>query len=114
MIATWSPRAARWRSTQLWQTLSSPSSYHLMPTSPSNDTFLIRVGGFDQSSRSAISPQNASGSSVERRYISRYLAASQLAPRDHSSRTGIVSAITPSLNPRGEALRLRAVVGSWE
>jgi hypothetical protein len=32
MIAVWSPRVARWRSTQLAETFSVPSSNHLIDT----------------------------------------------------------------------------------
>ena len=54
---------------QLTATFSSPSSNHLMLTSPVNDVFLILVGFFIQSRRTACSAQKASGSSTERRYM---------------------------------------------
>src|SRR5918993_35207 len=95
MMAVWSARVARWRSTQLWQTLSSPSSYQRMLTSPSNEVFLIRVGFLNQSSRSAISAQKPCGSCTERSYMARYLAPSQWLLFAQLASTGSTSDISP-------------------
>ncbi len=64
MIAVLSPLAARWRSTQDTLAFRTPSSNHLIDTSPSNEVFLILVGGVIQATRFAASAQNASGSDL--------------------------------------------------
>src|SRR6185437_124119 len=75
MIAVWSPRFSRCRSRQLYETLSSPSSNHLIEIlGYSKLVFLILVGNLNQSRRFACSAQNPSGSEIERAYISSYCA----------------------------------------
>src|SRR5262249_47546331 len=89
MIATWSPRLARWRSRQLAETLSSPSSNHLIETLAGVKlVFFTRVKGFVQSMRCACSRQKASGSTTDRLYISRYLAWAASAFLAKSAGTG--------------------------
>ena len=80
MIAVWWPRLARWRSTQLKQALSVPSSNHLIETLPgAKEVFLTLENGLIQSRRLACSAQNPFGSLIERAYISWYLASSMKA-----------------------------------
>src|SRR6266487_2470809 len=88
MIATWSARLARWRSMQLYETLVSPSSNHLIETLPGPKfVFLILVGVLNQCSRLASCAQNPFGSLIERAYMSRYFAASTCARVAHSAGT---------------------------
>ena len=55
---------------QLWATLVTPSSNHLIETRcGSNEVFLTLVNGLIQSMRLACSPQKPSGSFTERSYI---------------------------------------------
>src|SRR6185437_4566143 len=57
MIAVCLPRLARCRSMQLWATLSTPSSNHLIEMLPgANETFSILVGAFIQSRRASPNP----------------------------------------------------------
>src|SRR5579862_6771281 len=83
-------RLGRWRSTQLAQTFSVPSSNHLMNRlSGSHETFLTFVKGLIQSIRLASSRQKPSGSFSARLYISLYLRASMKARDCHSGGTEI-------------------------
>src|ERR1700694_6141043 len=77
MIAVWSPRLCRCRSTQFHATLRMPSSNHLIEILPgAKETFSTLVKGFIQPMRLACSAQKALGSDTERAYISRYLPSS--------------------------------------
>src|ERR1700710_1701326 len=88
MIAVWSPRVSRCRSMQLWATLRTPSSNHLIDILPgANEAFSTLVKGLTQSTRLACSAQNPSESLSERAYISRYLASSTQARLVHSAGT---------------------------
>src|SRR6478609_6001789 len=88
MIAVWLPRLARWRSMQLWATLRTPSSNHLMEMLPgAQETFSILVGACIQSMRLACSAQKPLGSEIERAYMSLYLAWSTQARFAHSAGT---------------------------
>ena len=67
--AVLSARFASWRSRQLTETLSSPSSYQRMrKSSGSKETFLMRVGERIQSMRFAIRAQKPSGSRIDSSY----------------------------------------------
>lgn len=73
---------------QLWATLRTPSSNHLIEMLPgAKETFSILVGAFIQSIRLACSAQNAFGSEIERAYMSLYLAWSIQARLAHSAGT---------------------------
>ena len=61
MIAVFLPRFFRWRSMQLYETLVSPSSNHLIETLPSKEVFLTLLKGLNQSMRLPCLPQNLSG-----------------------------------------------------
>jgi hypothetical protein len=62
-MATWSPRpAAMCRSRQETLAFSSPSSNHLIETSPVKSVFLIFVGAFIQAIRDISLRQNPFGS----------------------------------------------------
>src|SRR3978361_2136403 len=88
MIAVWSPRLCRCRSTQFQATLRTPSSNHLIEILPgANEEFSTLVKGFIQPMRLACSAQNALGSPTERAYISWYLAESTKARFAHSAGT---------------------------
>src|SRR5215468_5922102 len=88
MIAVWLARLCRCRSMQLWATLSTPSSNHLIEMFPgANDQLSILWGTFIQSRRLACSAQKPLGSETERAYISLYLAWSIQARFDHSAGT---------------------------
>src|SRR6476620_11718388 len=88
MIAVWLARLCRCRSMQLWATLRTPSSNHLIETLPgAKETFSIFVGAFIQSMRLACSAQKPFGSEIERAYISLYLVWSTQARLAHSAGT---------------------------
>ena len=73
---------------QLAETLSVPSSNHLIETSPGpNEVFFTLVYGLIQSMRLPISPQNPCGSSTERLYIAWYFVLSTQARLAHSAGT---------------------------
>src|SRR6476620_2456487 len=77
MIAVWSPRLCRCRSTQFHATLRTPSSNHLMEILPgAKEVFSTLVKGFIQPMRLACSAQKPLGSATDRAYISWYLAES--------------------------------------
>src|ERR1700733_3065300 len=88
MIAVWFARFGRGRSMQLWATLVTPSSNHLIETFfASNDVFLTFVKGVNQSMRFPCSAQKPCGSLTESLYISSYLASSSHARFAHSAGT---------------------------
>src|SRR5882757_5402904 len=111
MIATWLARLARWRSMQLYETLVSPSSNHLIQTSPGpRFVFLILLGVLNQCRRLASCAQKPFGSLIERAYISRYFAASTCARLAQSCATSwILSDIAPSGYAGGHAACPRLV-----
>ena len=75
MMAVCFARFGKWRSMQLAETFSVPSSNRLMKKlSGSQETFFTFVNGLIQSMRCACSRQNPSGSRSERAYISSYFA----------------------------------------
>src|SRR5271166_1225746 len=89
MIATWSPLVARCLSRHVVEAFSTPSSNHLIDTSPAKLVFLIFVGGLIHATRLlASSAQNASGSFAARSYITRYCSAVTRAFAANSGGTG--------------------------
>src|SRR6202020_3644263 len=88
MSAVWFARFGRCRSMQLYATLVTPSSNHLIETFlTSNDVFLTLENGVNQSMRLPCSAQKPSGSVTDRLYISSYLAALTHARFAHSAGT---------------------------
>ncbi len=65
----------KWRSTQLKQAFKTPSSYHLIDTSPSKLVFLMIVGCLNQSILFDCTAQNTSGCSIEPLYIDSYFSS---------------------------------------
>src|ERR1700710_1455332 len=91
MIAVWSPRLWRCRSTQFQATLRTPSSNHLMEISPgAKGVFSTLVKGFIQPMRLACSAQNPFGSLTDRAYISWYWPESIYAPLAQTSGTSYI------------------------
>src|SRR6185436_10084364 len=86
MIAGLSPRAARCRSRQLTDRCSSPSSNHF--TQGTSPLSTLVNGLLQLSSVRATSPQNPCGSSIDRRYIRWYSAASPSRDRSANPRGG--------------------------
>src|SRR5215813_799496 len=94
MMATWSPRVARWRSMQLCATLVRPPSNHLIDTwGKSKDVFFTLVNGLNQSMGFASAAQKPSGSLIERSYMAAYLALSTWARLRHSPGTSWVCSL---------------------
>src|ERR1700676_5815969 len=88
MIAVWSPRLCRCRSTQFHATLRMPSCNHLIEILPgAKEAFSTLVKGFIQPMRFPCSAQNPLGSLTERAYISWYLAEPIKARLAHSAGT---------------------------
>src|SRR6185437_15500900 len=88
MIAVWFARLGRCRSMQLWATLVTPSSNHLIETlRASNEVSLTLVKGVNQAMRFPCSAQKPCGSVSDRLYISSYLAALTHARFAHSAGT---------------------------
>src|SRR4051794_40057580 len=88
IIATWLARLARCRSMQFIDTFVTPSSNHLIETSPgANDVFFTLVNGLIQSIRLPCAAQNVSGTKTDEAYMLVYFAASTCARRAHSAGT---------------------------
>ena len=99
MIATWSPFVARCRSRQETEAFSTPSSNHLMVTSPVKSTFLIFVGAFIQATRLASCFQKASGCEAASSVIACHLAALTCALAAISGFTPMSSSDMPGPSP---------------